>query len=102
MARSKSKKEVPQYEDHEIEVVRAREWQPKKGDPVCFVDLTINGVSINGCMLRDGKNGSFISFPSYQGSDKKYYNHVWVGLSENDIKQIEEDVDKLLDEDEDK
>lgn len=36
-------------------------------------DLEVNGVTIYGCRVVEGKNGDFISFPQRKGSDGKYY-----------------------------
>lgn len=58
--------------------------------------LTVNDITVYGCNVVEGKNGDFISFPSYKGSDGKYYNHVYVPLTESEQKGILEDVEKEL------
>lgn len=58
--------------------------------------LTVNDITIYGCNVVEGKNGDFISFPSYKGSDGKYYNHVYVPLTESEQKEVLEDVEKEL------
>lgn len=75
----------------ELKVLRAKEYKNST-----FIDLEINGVKIYGCRYVEGKNGDFISFPSYKGSDGKYYNYAWAELSADDVKNIDEQIDKLL------
>lgn len=59
-------------------------------------DAEINGISIYGLRVVEGSKGDFISFPARQGKDGKYYNHVWVKLTEDDTKEIISQVEKLL------
>lgn len=43
-----------------------------------FIDLKLDDtLVIKGLTLVEGKNGLFLSFPSTQGKDKKYYNSVY-------------------------
>lgn len=67
----------------------------KNGDLVFFT-LTINGVKIYNCRVATGKNGDFISFPQYKGSNGEYYNNVYVSLSDEDSKAILEDVQNAI------
>lgn len=76
----------------DITVKRAIEF--KTGD--IAVDFEVNGVMIYGAVLKDGRNGKFISFPSRKGTDGKYYTYVWVNLDESDIKDIEKQANKLI------
>lgn len=76
---------------YSCEVLRAKEYK----DTV-FFDVNINGVSIYGCRYVEGKNGDFVSFPSYKGSDGKYYSHAYIKLDEATVKLIDEQIDKLL------
>ena len=75
----------------DLKVIRAKEY---KG--TTFLDLEVNGVKIYGCRYVVGKNGDFISFPSYKAKDGKYYNYAYVDLDEAMIKLIDEELDKLL------
>ena len=61
-----------------------------------FFDVVINGVTIYGCKVIEGKNGDFISFPSHKGKDGKYYNHVWIKLSDEDTAAIVKQVEEML------
>lgn len=64
------------------------------------IDLNVNGVDIYGAFFRTGvkddKVWRLVSYPSYKGSNDKYYNHCWVGLSKDDLKNISDQIDKLL------
>lgn len=58
--------------------------------------LTVNGVTVYGCNVVEGKNGDFISFPSYKGKDGNYYNHVYIPLTDKEQEDILLDVEKEL------
>lgn len=75
-----------------VEVTRATAFD---NGGVVF-DVIINGVTIYGCRVVEGKNGDFVSFPSRQGKDKKYYNHVYIKLNDADTKNIISQVEKAL------
>lgn len=74
-----------------IKVTRAHQFD----DGSIAIDLEVNGVSIYNATLREGKNGMFVSFPSRKGKDGKYYSHVFVKFSEDDVKDIIAQVEKL-------
>ena len=76
---------------YSCEVIRAKEYK----DTV-FFDVNINGVSIYGCRFVEGKNGDFVSFPSYKGNDGKYYSHAYIKLDEATVSLIDEQIDELL------
>lgn len=65
------------------------------GETVYF-DVVINGVTIYGCKVIEGKNGDFISFPSHKGKDDKYYNYAYVKLSDEDTSEIVKQVEEML------
>ncbi len=83
-------------EVRECEVKNVRVVDGKNGDLVFFT-LVINGVTIYNCRVATGKNGDFISFPQYKGSDGKYYNNVYVSLSDEDSAVILENIQKEID-----
>lgn len=58
--------------------------------------LTVNGVTVYGCNVVEGKNGDFISFPSYKGKDGKYYNHAYIPLTDKEQEGILLDVEEEL------
>lgn len=82
------------------EVTSVRVVETKKGDLVFFT-LKINGVYINNCKVATGKDGDFIGWPQYQGSNDKWYNVCYVPLSDEDTEIILQAVQDKLDEDED-
>lgn len=75
----------------DAKVIRANQV----GDAVYF-DMEVNGVTIYGCKVIEGKNGDFISFPSHKGKDGKYYNYAWVKLSDDDTAAIVKQVEEML------
>lgn len=89
--RNKENEEGKKTVVSDLKVLRAKEY---KG--TTFLDLEVNGVKIYGCRYVEGKNGDFISFPSYKAKDGKYYNHAYVDLDEAMVKLIDEELDKLL------
>lgn len=92
---NEAKREFCEVRSHSIENVRVVEG--KNGDLVFFT-LTINGVTIYNCRVATGKNGDFISFPQYKGTNDKYYNNVYVSLSDEDSAKILEEIQKKIDE----
>ena len=52
-----------------IKVIRAHQFD----DGSVAIDLDVNGVSIYNAVLREGKNGMFVSWPSRKGKDNKYF-----------------------------
>ena len=75
-----------------FEVLRARQLQ---NGHVTF-DVKLNGISIYGCFVVEGKNGDFISFPQRLGSDGKYYSIAWCRLSNEVQKSIIETIEGML------
>ncbi len=47
--------------------------------------LVVDRVSIYGCRIVSGKNGDFISFPSYKGSNGVYYRHAYIDLTDTEL-----------------
>lgn len=89
---TKSKKAENAANNHEIEVTRAHQFK----DGSIVFDMKIGGdITIFGNRLVDGKNGTFVSFPSRKGNDGNYYSHVFVRLSEDDVASIVAQIEKL-------
>lgn len=76
----------------DIKVTRAHEFD---NGNVAF-DMEINGVTIYGATMIEGKKGDFVSFPSRKGSDGKYYSHCYAKLTDEDVKNINAQLDDLL------
>lgn len=89
MKKKETKRET--IEVREVVVSRVRQ----AGDNVYF-SVKINGVTINSCRVVEGKNGDFISFPSYKGKDGNYYDYVYAPLADDDSRAILEEVEKQL------
>ena len=86
-----TKKEVSNLKLENFDVTRAN----MVGETV-FFDLVINGITVYGCKVCEGKNGDFISLPSRKGKDDKYYSIVYFRLSDEDQKIILDTVEKVL------
>ena len=85
----KTKKESENTNEFKVIVSRVKAFD----DNNIACDLTVNGVSISGCVYRQGvkygKEYAFISFPSRKNEkDGKYYNHANFPISEDLLKDI--------------
>lgn len=49
-------------------------------------------VTIYNCRIVEGRKGDFIGWPSYEGRDGKYWNYVYVELTQSEIEDIISDV----------
>ena len=99
-AKKSKKQETKEKEYCEVrsaEVKNVRVVDGKNVDLVFFT-LVLNGITIYNCRVATGKSGDFISFPQYKGSDGKYYNNVYVALSDEDSAQILEAIQTAIDE----
>lgn len=85
-------KEVETLEVTDWEVLQARET--KNG--FVFFNLKLNGITIYGCKVIEGKDGDFISFPSYKGTDDRYYSHVYARLDDMLVQEIIAEIEKQL------
>lgn len=84
-----------------IRVLNVREIKDRPG---CYrFSAEVNGVKIYGMQYitytnKNGKLTSFVSFPSYKGSDGKFYNICYFPI-ENDseeFKSIEKQLKQLI------
>lgn len=80
----------------EIVEVNAKVTRANQVKDTVYFDVVINGVTIYGCKVVEGKNGDFVSFPSHKGKDDKYYNHAYIKLSEEQTADIVSQVEKML------
>lgn len=91
MALKGKKKEEKTY-TYEVEVTRAKEI---KGSYA--FDMRVNGVMIYGCWLKETKDGNnFVSFPSYKGTDGKYYSHAYFKVTDELQDEIEKGIEALV------
>ena len=92
----KKDKETNNTHTYTIEVSRAKELD--SGD--IALDLIVNGVSIYGAFYVtrevDGKETSFLSFPSRKGSDGKYYKYVYFPMNDAQLAQLEKDIEAAI------
>lgn len=49
-------------------------------------------VTIYNCRIVEGRKGEFIGWPSYEGKDGKYWNHVYVDIGSADEEDIISEV----------
>ena len=90
-------KEIMKMKKKDVNVeVNAKVVRANQVDDLVFFDLEINGVTIYGCKVIEGKNGDFISFPSHKGKDGKYYNHAYIKLTDEQAKDIISQVENML------
>lgn len=96
MSRRSEKKEAQAAKEEAVKIYNLEVKRAKEYKNTVFFDVDINGVMIYGCRFVEGKNGDFVSFPSYKGSDGKFYNHCWIKLGDAEVKLIDEQIDQLL------
>ena len=96
MSRRSENKEAQAAKEEAVKIYNLEVKRAKEYKNTVFFDVDINGVMIYGCRYVEGKNGDFVSFPSYKGSDGKYYNHCWIKLDEASVNLIDEQIDQLL------
>ena len=79
-----------------FEIIRAREAQKGR----VWADLKINGISIYGFQVvpRNDGSGDFLSWPSYKGSDGKYYNSAFAYIRPETQTSILQAIQAKLDE----
>lgn len=65
-------------------------------DANVLADVEINGITIYGMRVVEGKNGDFLSFPQNKGRDGKYYSICWAKLSEKDQTDILKAIEDKL------
>ena len=95
MDTSKAKKKQVNTQEKEREYIKitsalvenSRVVSGAKGD-IVFFTLILNGVKIYNCRVATGKDGDFISFPQYKGTNGQYYNNVYASISKNDSDDI--------------
>ena len=84
-----------QENTNNITVIRAHKYE-KDNKVTVFFDMTVNSVSIYGCKFMTGSKGDFVALPQTKTGDK-WYNIVWVKLTDDDIKNIENQCKALID-----
>lgn len=79
---------------HKLTVDRVHQFD----DGSITFNMTVDGfVQVYGCRIYDGKDGKpFIRFPARKGSDAKFWNHVYMKLSEEQTEEIAKQVEEKL------
>ena len=103
---TKKKSTSNKAENTEQEVLKLDSWNvervrvvtTKDGKDLVFLSLMLNGITIHNCRIATGRNGDFVSFPQYKGSNGQYYNTVYARLSDEDTKNICALVQEKIDE----
>ena len=75
MARQTTNKKNEERKNEWIRVIDGVSVKLSKGD---FFSLSWFGAVIHGCAVRTGRNGAFISWPSFKGSDGQYVKRAYV------------------------
>lgn len=93
-------KEKAPAQEYKAEVKRVHDFS-KDGKTCISFDMIVNGIKINGCFYREGKNDAgkeyeLISFPAEKGSDGKYYEKVYFPVSDELLKDIEKQIESML------
>ena len=89
----KKKNEINDKNDAKIIAVK----RAKEFDWGISFDMIVNDVVIYGCKLLAKKDSDevFIAFPSSKGTDGKYYNYVYVNLSDKETQDIVAQIEKM-------
>ena len=74
-------------------ILRAKEFE---NGGISF-DMEFAGITFYRLGVRSGKNGDFISYPSYKGSDGNYYHYFYLPLSDDTQDKIIQSVYNRLD-----
>lgn len=77
----------------EFKILRAYEFD----DGTISFDMELCGITFYRTMIRKGKNGDFIAFPSYKGSDGNYYHYYFIPFEDDQAEKIIDAVFKKLD-----
>lgn len=73
------------YKDYSLQVatrggdtipIDVRFYKVKNGR-MAFNLTIFKEIAVKGCAVVDGKNGLFISLPSYKANDGKYYDYIF-------------------------
>lgn len=81
------KKDAAKKTVYDVSITRAYQFS----DGSIVFDMIVNGISLYSCTIRESRNGNiFISFPSKQGKDGKYYSYAYFPI-DSDLQ------DKIID-----
>lgn len=97
MIKKTEEKKTEEKTEYTVRVIRASQY--KEG--AFAFDMEVNGVSIYGCWLKqgtnkDGKDYSFIDFPSYKAKNGEYYKYAWFPINKELHDLIEAQIESML------
>lgn len=76
---TKSKSTKPEKITLESDNVKIEVRPYEKKNLIGFATVILyDDIYIYNCKIVDGKNGYFLSMPSYEGSDDNYYNYAYI------------------------
>jgi hypothetical protein len=89
----KEEKEIKYLELTSLDINRA-----VNNDYGVFFDMTLNGIKINGCSLKERKDNKkiFVAFPQRHGNDGKYYPIVSAYLDDDTTELIVNAVENTI------
>ena len=80
-------------EEKKLDWIRVQDGVSVKLSKGDYFSLSWFGAVIHGCCVRAGRNGSFISWPSFRGSDGQFVKRAYVyAAAESEDEQILEKV----------
>lgn len=90
---TKKNNEINDKKEAKIVIVK----RAKEFDWGISFDMIVNDVTIYGCKLISKKDDDevFVAFPSKKGTDGKYYYYAYVKLSEEEVKDIVAQIEKM-------
>lgn len=98
MARANTKKKKPETFTLESDNVKIEVRPYEKKNLIGFATLILYGeIYIYNCKIVDGKKGYFLSMPSYEGDNDKYYNYAYIDKDSDLAKEINDLVSSLED-----
>lgn len=80
----------------DFSVRSARCGTTQDGKSWILADLEMNGITIYGVRVVEGKNGDFLSFPQRKGQDGKYYSIVYAPLCKEDQDAVLAAIERKL------
>lgn len=90
-----AKTSSPVTVENDVATLEIRPYE--KDNLLGFATLILyDEVYIYNCRIVDGKKGAFLAFPSYEGSDGKYYNYAYLDKDSKTTTLVQELVDQYV------
>ena len=90
-----AKKATPVTVENDVVTIEIRPYE--KDSLLGFATLILyDEVYIYNCRIVDSKKGAFLAFPSYEGSDGKYYNYAYLDKDSKTNKLIQDLIDQYV------